>query len=256
MEISETSKPESSNLTSTAALASPSGRNDFKQGFISSLALWPGTASFGLAYALAALAAGLNPLAIQAMSLLVYAGGAQLTAAGLFATGVSGLSIVLTTLVINLRNLLFMVAVTPYLRTLNLFQRCLLAFGLSEESYALSIERMSTGQSTPFRLVGVNAGLYICWQASTLAGLWLGGRLTDPAVLNLSLVFPLSFSVLLMPYIKSRPALAAALVGGVLALSSKLLLGGSWYLLIGGLGGSLVGMLLEQRKGKITWKYG
>src|SRR5215210_3782133 len=131
--------------------ALPGRGADFKQGFISTLPLWPGTFSFGLAYALAGLSAGLDPWAIQAMSLLVYAGGAQLTAVGLLAAGAGSLSIMLTTLVINLRNLMFMVAVAPYLRSINLFQRYLLAFGLSEETYALSAERLSSGQSSPFR---------------------------------------------------------------------------------------------------------
>ena len=230
--------------------ASPpvSGRTDFKRGFLSSLALWPGIFSFGIAYALSALAAGLDPVATQVMSLLVYSGGAQLTATGLLAAGASGLSIVLTTLIINSRNLLLMAALSPYMGRFGKYKRWLLAYALSEESYALSAQKISSGESTPYRLLGVNAGLYLCWQLSTLIGLLLGGSLPDPAALNLQLVFPLSFSVLLMPYLKSRPGLAAALAGGTLAFLSKLWLGGSWYLLIGGIGGSLIGMLLDRQE--------
>ncbi len=226
----------------------PSAITEFRRGFIDTLPLWLGVAPFSVAYALAARTAGLDAAQTMAMSLLVFAGASQFTAAGLFASGANPFSIVLATLIVNLRQLLLTASLAPGLRHLNAWQRAGLAFQVTDETYAVTVRRISERLSGAGLLLGSNISLYFIWQLSTIAGLLLGGVIPNPASLGLNLVFPLSFSVLLMPYLRSRPQVAAALVSGVLALAAHLLLSGSWYILIGAVGGSLVGALLEGRK--------
>ena len=71
------------------------------------LPLWTGLIPFGLAYALSARTAGLSAFDTQLMSVVVLAGSAQFSAAGLFGIGASGASIILTTFIVNLRHLLY-----------------------------------------------------------------------------------------------------------------------------------------------------
>lgn len=220
---------------------------DLVRGFVDTLPLWIGAAPFGIAYALAARTAGLDPWQTLAMSLLVFAGASQFTAAGLFATGVGGLSIVLTTLVINLRHLLLTASLAPALRGLSLLQRAGLAFGVTDESYAVTVQRIVERQATPALLLGSNISLYVCWQLSTIAGMLLGGIIPDPAALGLHLVFPLSFTVLLLPYLRTRPAWVAAVVAGLVGLAMRLLVPGSWYILAAAIAGSVAGALAEER---------
>ncbi|MDB5078503.1 MAG: branched-chain amino acid permease [Chloroflexi bacterium] len=222
-------------------------RSEFIQGVIGSLPLWLGIIPFGLAYSLAAKTAGLNPFEIQGMSLLVYAGAAQLIASGLFASGAPGLSIILVTLIVNLRHILFGTSLLTALAHLKWWQKVLLAYGLTDEAYAVSVRKLTQKQAGPAFLVGAIVSLYLCWQASTFLGLLLGGVIPDPTTLGLQLVFPLSFSVMLMPYLKLGPGQAAALAAGALAIAAKLLLGGNWYILIGAAGGTIVGFLVEKK---------
>src|SRR5689334_17085930 len=90
------------------ALAS---KKDFRAGFVAPMPLWLGVAPFGAIYAVSAMAAGLDWVQTLAMSLLVFAGASQFTAAGLFASGAAPFTIVITTLIINARHILLAASV-------------------------------------------------------------------------------------------------------------------------------------------------
>ncbi len=223
----------------------PYTATDIWHGFLDTMPLWIGVAPFGVAYALAARTAGLDPWQTQGMSLLVYAGAAQFAGAGLFAVAANPFSIIFATLVINLRHLLMGATLAPFVRHLPWWQRAALAFPLTDESFAVSVRQVTARQAGPGRMVGAEVVLYAVWQVSTLLGLLFSGSIRDPTQFGLGLVFPLSFSVMLLPYLRSRPMVAAAAVGGLLSLVCHLLIPDKWYLLIGALGGSLTGMWLE-----------
>lgn len=241
------------NLPSNAAFgeelppAQPATRTQFIQGALASMPLWLGIIPFGLAYSLAAKTAGLNPVEIQGMSLIVYAGASQLIASGLIASLTNGFSIILVTLIVNLRHLLFGTSLLSALGHLKWYQKALMAFGLTDEAYAVSVRKLLQREAGPAFLVGAMVALYLCWQISTFLGILLGGVIPDPTSLGLQLVFPLSFSVMLMPYLKFRPGQVAAFAAGVLAIAAKLALGGNWYILIGAVGGTVVGFMVDKR---------
>jgi predicted branched-subunit amino acid permease len=90
-----------------------SAASDFRAGFVGTMPLWLGAAPFGAIYAVSALAAGLDWAQTLAMSLFVFAGASQFTAAGLFASAAAPLTIVITTLVINARHALLAAAAWP-----------------------------------------------------------------------------------------------------------------------------------------------
>ena len=82
-------------------------RTGFWRGFLAIAPLWLGVVPFGIVYAVIARDAGLSVVETQALSLFVFAGGAQFSAAGLFATGASAVGIVLTTFLLNVRHVLY-----------------------------------------------------------------------------------------------------------------------------------------------------
>lgn len=79
----------------------------FRRGWGAMVPLWLGVVPFGLAYALTARQAGLSVVETQALSILVFAGSAQVSAAGLFGRGAGGVEIVLTTFLLNVRHVLY-----------------------------------------------------------------------------------------------------------------------------------------------------
>jgi 4-azaleucine resistance transporter AzlC len=212
-----------------------------RAGFVEIMPLWLGAAPFGMIYAVSALAAGLSAAQTQAMSLLVFAGASQFTAAGLFAAGVAPLTIVITTLIVNARHLLLAASLAPHLRRSSGWMRLLLGLQLTDESYATGIRRFATGGGSAAYQLGANVSLYVAWQLSTLVGIIVGSRIPDPAAYGLDLIFPLTFLAMLMPLLKSRANVLVAALGGLLAVVAALLLPGSWYILLAGLVASALG---------------
>lgn len=212
------------------------------------LPLWLGAAPFGVIYAVTALAAGLTPLQTLAMSLLVFAGAAQFTAAGLFASGVAPLTIVVTTLIINLRHVLLAASLAPYLRRTPAWLKALLAFQITDESYAVGMRAFLGGSGSPAYQFGANMSMYIIWPISTALGIALGSFIPDTAAYGLDLVFPLTFIGLLVPLLRDRVSVLVAIIAGALTLGGALVLPGRWYILLAGVLASGVGAWLSRDK--------
>lgn len=221
--------------------AAPRRRADLREGALAALPIWLGAAPFGVIYAASAVAAGLTPAQTIAMSLLVFAGASQFTAVGMVAAGAAPAAIVLTTLIVNARHLLLAASLLPYLRRTGGWARLLLAAQLTDETYALAVRRFLDGTGSPAFMAGANMSLYVAWQASTVAGVLLGAVLPDPAAYGLDLVFPLTFVGLLVPLLRERASRPVAAVAALLTVAGALLLPGSWYILVAGLGASLLG---------------
>src|SRR5689334_17341949 len=111
-----TDRQPTAQVLETPITAAAQGPSKFRAGFIATIPLWLGVAPFGAIYAVSALAAGLSPAQTLAMSLVVFAGASQFTAAGLFAAGVAPATIVITTLVINARHALLSASLAPFVR--------------------------------------------------------------------------------------------------------------------------------------------
>lgn len=232
--------------TTTSATAISSVAH-FRAGFTATLPLWIGVAPFGAIYAVSTLAAHLDPWQTLAMSLFVFAGASQFTAAGLFAVGATPITIIITTLVVNARHLLMAASMAPYLRKAPVWMQGLIAFQLTDETYAVGMRRFLAGEGSPAYQFGANASLYVIWQLSTIAGILLGTRIPDPVTYGLDLVFPLTFIGLLVPLLKTRVSALVALLAAGIALAGALFLPGKWYILLTGIVASGIGALLARQ---------
>ncbi|HZQ82959.1 MAG TPA: AzlC family ABC transporter permease [Gaiellaceae bacterium] len=206
--------------------------------------LWLGVVPFGLAYAVIARDAGLSLIETQALSLLVFAGSAQVSAVGLFARGAGGLEVVLTTFLLNVRHVLYgmslarRVPMTPRERVVG-------AYFLTDEAYGVSIAR--DAHTFPF-VLGAELSLFITWNLATLAGALLGGVIPDPEKIGVDFVFPIAFLALLVPLLRRRADVVVAVVAGLVAwLLSKWLPGGL-PVLGAGAGGALLGAVLTRKE--------
>lgn len=96
-----------------------------------------------------ALQAGLSPVQAQLMSLLVYAGAAQLSATTLFGAGTPLLPIMGSTMVITSQHLLYGFTFRRDVLPLSLRWRASLAFFLTDEMFAVALkDRERSGVST------------------------------------------------------------------------------------------------------------
>jgi 4-azaleucine resistance transporter AzlC len=204
-----------------------------------------GVFPFGLIYGALALTAGLSPVAAQMMSSILFAGSAQFLTTQLVQGSTPGLVIVLTIAVVNLRHVLYSASLAPYVASLSTGWKVLLSYLLTDEAYAPSILRYEKEGATPHAhwfWLGAGLSLWLIWQISTALGIVLGTAL--PESLPLDFALPLTFIAMVVPVLKNRPAIAAALSAGVVSLVAFSLpyrLG----LILAALVGILVGFFLE-----------
>jgi len=200
----------------------------FRAGFRAVLPLWIGIVPFGAAYAVSARAAGIGPFETQLMSLLVFAGGAQFAAVGLVAAGAGPWTLVSTTLLINLRHVLYGVVVgatTP----LDGRRRWLAAHLLTDEVFGVHIAQ---GRGQASFLIGAGVSLYLVWNLATLAGTLLAHAMPDPGAIGLDIVFPLAFLALLVPLLRDWPALFVAVSAALGTWAASHVLGPSLALTV------------------------
>jgi len=220
----------------------------FWSGVREEVPLLVGVFPFGMIYGALALNAGLSLAASQTMSSIVFAGSSQFIAAQLVHDAAPGLVIVLTIAVVNLRHMLYSASLAPYLEKLPIRWKVLLAYLLTDEAYAptaLKFEREGTTPLGHWFLFGAGLALWFAWQVSTGLGIFLGAAIPQNWPLDFAL--PLTFIALVMPALKNRPAIAAALSAGLVALLAVSLpykLG----LILAALTGIFVGTMLEGRK--------
>jgi 4-azaleucine resistance transporter AzlC len=93
-------------------------REEFTAGIRDTLPLLLGALPFGLIYGAIAATSGLSMTAAILMSALVFAGSSQFIAVGLVAAQTPVAIIVLTTLIVNLRHMLYSATLLPYLKDL------------------------------------------------------------------------------------------------------------------------------------------
>ncbi|MFN5341435.1 MAG: AzlC family ABC transporter permease [Roseiflexaceae bacterium] len=218
-----------------------------RQGFVDTIVVWPGVAPFGMVYAVSALAAGLSIWETLGMSLIVFAGASQFTAVGLFGSGANPWTIIATTAIINARHLLLAASTASYIRRAPTWLRALVAFQLTDETYAVGIQHFAKHGGDAWYQFGSNLSLYVVWAASTVIGSLLGALIPDPGALGLDLIFPQTFIAFTVPLLRDRINRVVAGLAAVISVGTALILPGSWYVLSAGILASAVGALLARR---------
>jgi len=207
-----------------------------------------GVTPFGMIYGVLAIGAGLPVGAAMAMSSIVFAGSAQFVGAQLIRSGVPGMVIVLTTFIVNLRHMLYSASIAPHLAHLSPKWKWLLAYLLTDEAYAITITRYNQAADSANKhwyLLGAGLALWSTWQVSTAVGIFLGAQV--PSSWSLDFTLALTFIALVVPVLRDRPSLAAALSAGVIAVLAADLpykLG----LMVAAIGGIAIGLWVEARQ--------
>ena len=223
---------------------------NFWAGIRAEVPLLVGVFPFGMIYGALALNSGLSPAAAQMMSSIVFAGSSQFIAAQLFHESAPGLVIVLTIAVVNLRHMLYSASLAPYVSGLPLRWKVLLSYLLTDEAYAptaIHYEKEGVTRTGHWFFLAAGFSLWFTWQVSTALGIFLGSAI--PESWSLDFALPLTFIAMVVPALKDRPAVAAALSAGVtalLAVSLPYRLG----LILAALVGIAVGTILEGRKSR------
>lgn len=171
--------------------------------------------AFSVSFGVLARASGIGALEAIVMSMTVFAGSAQFAVVSILAVGGGIASAILAAVLLNARYAPISVSVGPIFvggRPRRLLEAQLIV----DESWAMS--RRPDGRYDRRLLVGAGLVLYACWVGGTIVGAVAGEALGDPADLGLDAAFPALFLAILVTQVHSRRALAAAVLGGTIAL--------------------------------------
>jgi predicted branched-subunit amino acid permease len=209
-----------------------------------------GTIPFGFVAGVAAISAGMTPLQGIALSVLSFSGIAQLIASQLIAVDSPVIVTVAAAAVVSLRFLMYSAALAPHLAHLDRRWRVLLSYVMTDQSFALAVRHYAEpGDKSDrhWRFLGSALTLYVTWQAAVVIGVVAGAQV--PASWSLDFAVVLSFIALLVPAVRTRADLGAAIVAAAVALWSA----GLPYrlaLVVASIAGIATGLAIESRQAR------
>jgi len=219
-----------------------------REGFMAVLPILVATFTWGTVTGVAMVKSGLTENAALAMTLLVFAGSAQLSSLPLIATGSPVWLIFLAGLVVNLRFIIFGAALYPYFRNLSWKKRLAYGYFTTDTAFVLFMPKFGDAkvkgtQEQQWFFLGAIAPGWLTWQVSSIVGIYLGAMVPDTWSLDFAAV--LALMAVAVPLASSRPVLVAIMASGWVAWLTQLLplrLG----LAISVVAGIVAGMLAER----------
>lgn len=221
-------------------------KETIKTAFTEALPLAIAIAAYGLSYGVLATQANFSLVGAVAMSLLVFSGSVQMVAVAMLTAGASLASVFFTSVLLNLRNLLYGAALAEGLAPAKKW-RWLLALGVSDEPFVLGSSRFKKYGPDPLYFGIVTGTFYVAWVFSSFIGALIGNQI-DPHKWGLDLAFPITFIALLIPSLKEKPVIATALTAVVITLGLEYLMPGNEFtIILTAVLSPLVGLYLHRR---------
>lgn len=198
-----------------SALDSGVRRRVWRQG----LSVGVATGAYGISFGALAVAAGLNVWQTQALSALMFTGGSQFAFVGIVGSGglAAAPAAIAASSMLGIRNGLYALELTQLLGVHRL-RRAAAAHLTIDESTAVAVSQEDERASRlGFWVTGLS--VFVLWNLMTLVGALIGNALGDPKQWGLDAAACAAFTALLWPRLKSRDAVAIAIVAGVVAMA-------------------------------------
>ena len=167
-------------------------------------------------------ASGIAPAVAMLISVVVFAGASMVAAAQLLASGTPALLVVLTTLFINLRFMMYSASLRLHFGREPLGWRLLMAYLQADNVYGLTIMRYADKPDTPGErdfFMGAALVVWAAWQLAVAAGILIGAGV--PASWRLEFAAPLAFIAMTIPLLRDRAMVGAAIVAGLTVVASN-----------------------------------
>jgi 4-azaleucine resistance transporter AzlC len=172
--------------------------------------------AFALSFGVLARAAGMGWAAPMVMSATTFAGSAQFAVVSILGSAGSAAAAIAAAAMLKARYAPIGISIASSF-TDPLPKRLLQSQLIVDESWAMMVRRR--GGFDVRVLLGAGALLYLFWILGTALGLLLGDVVGDPNDFGLDAAFAALFLALLVPQGRGRREVAAALLGGGIALA-------------------------------------
>ena len=206
--------------SAVAAIDAPD-QDAWREGFRAGLPTLFGIAAWGLVVGIAMVKAGLSVPQAIGMTLLVFAGSAQLASLPLNVANAPVWVIFATALVVNLRFVIFSALLAPHFAHLPWRQRFTLGYISGDMTVALFLQRFPSEAPAPGKLSYLKALMYpnwVAWQAGSIAGVLLGS--TVPPQWGLGFAGTLAIVCITIPLVANKAALCGVVVAGAVAVAA------------------------------------
>lgn len=186
-------------------------REAFAAGARDFLPAIPGMAAWAVVTGVAMAKSGLSLVQVVGLSIIGFAGAAQLAALPLLVAGAPAAVAVLTALMVNLRFVIYSAGLAPSLRSLPFGQRMAAGYLVSDFGFVLFMRGGPALFESPYRVAyyfGVSSLMAIVWHVAALIGIVAATRI--PTQWGLEFAGTLALVALLVPMLASRPAVLGA----------------------------------------------
>lgn len=223
----------------------------FANGMRACLPIVLGYSAIGLVVGVVARTAGLTVPEVTLMSLILYAGSAQLIVVSLIGVSASAPAIIFTIFLVNMRHFLYSASLAPHVRKLPPWQNILIGLELTDETFAVAANHLAGNRRAHAAwLFGLNLTAQATWIISTTIGAIAGHNIPNSHVLGLDFALTAMFAALLVLQITSRPemriAIIVALISAVVAVGGTLFVSSSWAIIVAAVIAASVGVLIER----------
>lgn len=174
---------------------------------------------FGVVFGAAA-SAIIDPLLVVGMSLIIFSGSLQFALVSLLVSGAGPAALLFTTVVLNLRHVVFGAVLRPRLEA-PLWRRALLGFFMIDESFGLAL---AAGRRAALVLAVSGAAFYVAWQVGTILGVFGARAVALEEVARA--IFPVLFIGLAALTARGKEGMVRGLAAAGLVVLSALLVPG------------------------------
>jgi len=224
-------------------------RRNIKSSIVQGLAAaWPiclGYIPIGLAFGVLAQKAGLYPIEITLMSILVFAGSSQFIAVSMLSTGAGAASIIITTFAVNFRHLLMSSSLAVFLGDTTRKKLSLFAYGVTDESFAVNHTRFSQKNWDLNQALVVNHTANVAWVVSSVIGGY-SGQFIHEGAFGIDYALTAMFICLLIFQLRGRLYVITAVIAGAVSVILSLIIPGSSYIVLASIFGATIVLGLKK----------
>lgn len=207
----------------------PSGRKSFARGLRLGLPIFLGYAPIGMAFGILATGLGFSPLQATICSGTALSGAGQFIALSLIQSGATVPAVIAATTVVNLRYTLFGAALSPHLGGMSGAEQALVAYHVTDETFAVNIDDHLRGRADFWSMNGVGLIGWAGWVGGTALGALAAGLIGDPTSWGVQFAMPAMFTALLVGQVEGKRHLLVAVLAAALTIGLMLVLPGRWY---------------------------
>ncbi len=183
------------------------------------------------------------------MSILVFAGSAQFICVAMVSSGASALTIILTTLVVNLRHALMSSALAIHLQGVNRWFLSLFSYGITDESFSVNMARFRETDWSRWSGLTVNQSANIVWILSTISGCLIG-QFIPRGAFGIDYALTAMFLCLLVYQLHGPIYILTAILAGCISILWYLFLPGESYIVGASMLAATLGYLIRRWRKK------